>query len=506
MKKTLFVILSIIFILILFNTCNSHFSPIYYYQQMSRNNAASTNTAEPDIGGESILSADEDPFVYDAVSKPWNTPNYRGFTLDLDNDYVIAASFGLKNEPTYMLIKDDTWKINDPLRNEYYYNGTNTKAAGFNVSKVKYYMYKNMNPTFSSSSAYNKSDRLERFWFYRFTGSAGLDTDNYLIAIDSYSKLVFAFAIPVRWKTIVGIPAPMEWGAVELGWEASADSSTLNSQVKFAVDGFTYFYEYDPVGIVHSDGTIEIYPWCTSAIANDNSYAPIVEGGKIDLSRNIAAYGTPGRSPYMPIKVIEKNKIALQVQNLEIENISAKSFNDRTIGSDEYLNYAGFSYDMRIANIISDTETVNTIVSKDKPSLFFDSLLKVNIGETKSILSSIYTLDIQYEDKDKNSISISLDSKISMYDKKGISIGTEAILIDYDSPSINFTYDSTQDAFIFKDITGANNTKIVEYTQGFTLKKGETKVFYAVIEDTGIGENNGAEASGRIKLIYTLSY
>ena len=41
-------------------------------------------------------------------------------------------------------------------------------------------MYKNMNPTFSSTSAYNKSERLQRFWFYRFTGSAGLDTDNYL--------------------------------------------------------------------------------------------------------------------------------------------------------------------------------------------------------------------------------------------------------------------------------------------------------------------------------------
>ncbi|MBW5410203.1 hypothetical protein E6A50_07465, partial [Brachyspira hampsonii] len=115
-------------------------------------------------------------------------------------------------------------------------------------------------------------------------------------------------------------------------------------------------------------------------------------------------------------------------------------------------------------------------------------------------------LDIQYEDKDKNSISISLDSKVSMYDRKGISIGTETVITDYDSPSINFTYNSAQDAFIFKDITGANSAKIIEYTQGFTLKKGETKVFYAVIEDAGIGENNGAEASGRIKLIYTLSY
>lgn len=39
--------------------------------------------------------------------------------------------------------------------------------------------------------------------------------------------------------------------AVELDWEASADSTNFNNQIKFAVDGLTYFYEYDPVCIVH---------------------------------------------------------------------------------------------------------------------------------------------------------------------------------------------------------------------------------------------------------------
>ena len=165
MKNTIFVILSILFMAIFFNTCTRHFSPLYYYQEMSRSdNDISGDTDEPEVGGEGILSDAEDPFK----TGEWNREDYRGFTLDLDNEYVIAASFGLKNEPTYMLIKDDTWKPLDLSRNEYYYDGTNTKAAGFTVTKVKYYMYKNMNPTFSSTSAYNKSDRLNRFWFYRF--------------------------------------------------------------------------------------------------------------------------------------------------------------------------------------------------------------------------------------------------------------------------------------------------------------------------------------------------
>ena len=176
MRNTLFIVILLIFNLIFLNTCGSYFSPRYYYQQMGKSNNDSggngnngnNGTEEPDIGGEDILNPSEDPFK----TGEWNSPSYKGFTLDLDNEYVIAASFDDKNRPTYMLIKDDTWKLKDPLRNEYYYDGTNTKAAGFTVNKVKYYMYKNMNPTFSSSSAYNKSERLQRFWFYRFTGSA----------------------------------------------------------------------------------------------------------------------------------------------------------------------------------------------------------------------------------------------------------------------------------------------------------------------------------------------
>lgn len=505
MRNTLFIILSVLFMALFVITCSNSFNPRYYYQQIGNNNSEGEDIEEPDIGGEDILKPEEDPFYNYNNERPWNEENYGGFTLDLDNDYVIAASFGLKNEPRYMLIKDDTWKLKDSLRNEYYYNGTNTKAAGFVVNKVKYYMYKNMNPTFSSTSAYNKSKRLERFWFYRFTGSAGLETDNYLIAIDRYSKLVFAFAIPVKWKSILGIPAPMEWGSVELGWEASADSAALNEQVKFAVDGFNYFYEYDPVGIVLQNGDIKIYKWCSDSIANNNRYAPRVYGGKIDLDRPIADENIEnGRSPYMPIKVVEKNKMALQVQNLEIENISAKSFNDKIFGSDEYLDYAGFSYNIRIANTINGTEIFNTITFKEKPSLFFDSLFKVNIGETKSLLSTVYTLEMQYEDKDKNSISISLDSKISMYDEKNsLSIGNETIIIDENAPKINLSYDSTQDAFIYKNITGNNSDKIVDYTKNFILKKGETKKFEITIEDPTIGAD---EASGKIKLIYTLSY
>ena len=93
MKNTIFIILSILFMAIFFNTCTRHFSPLYYYQEMSRSdNDISGDTDEPEVGGEGILSDAEDPFK----TGEWNREDYRGFTLDLDNEYVIAASFGLK--------------------------------------------------------------------------------------------------------------------------------------------------------------------------------------------------------------------------------------------------------------------------------------------------------------------------------------------------------------------------------------------------------------------------
>lgn len=500
MKNTIFIILSILFMAIFFNTCTRHFSPLYYYQEMSRSdNDISGDTDEPEVGGEGILSDAEDPFK----TGEWNREDYRGFTLDLDNEYVIAASFGLKNEPTYMLIKDDTWKPLDLSRNEYYYDGTNTKAAGFTVTKVKYYMYKNMNPTFSSTSAYNKSDRLNRFWFYRFTGTAGLSTDNYLIAIDSYSKLVFAFAIPTKWKSILGIPAPIEWGAVELGWEASADSATLNEQVKFAVEGLTYFYEYDPVGIVLPTGEIKIYQWCLDSIAKNNRYAPRVYENNINLDRPIASEDIDyGRSPYLPIKIVEKNKIALQVQDLQIQNISAQSFVDKLSGKDEYTNYAGFSYDIRLGyNLNSDTINYNIIASKEQPSLFFDSLALVNVGETKSILSTVYTLDVQYEDTDE--VYFYLDASITMYDRtyKIPQIDNDTVLIEQNKPLIKFRYNKTQDMFVFDSSSG--DVSDVSFDKTFTLKKGEIKQFEITINNSSIGAN---DAEGSIKLIYSLTY
>lgn len=205
---------------------------------------------------------------------------------------------------------------------------------------------------------------------------------------------------------------------------------------------------------------------CIQSIANNNRYAPRVDGDPKDLKREAADYKKLGRSPHLPMKIIEKNKIALNIQNIEIENISAKSKR-----RNNYLSGAGFSYDIRAGYKLNTDQLVfNSISVKEKPRLFFDSLFRAASVETKSFISSAYTLDIQYENKDE--VYIGLDANITMYDKKITipQIQNDTVIINKDNPIINFKYDKSQNAFVFTDISGTDKVIIKEYSQNFILK------------------------------------
>ena len=332
--KKIYLLLLIVYVFII--SCGGHFfNPRYYYNKggTSSDNGNSGGNGEDIGGGEEGLSPDEDPF-----QKPeLNDPGYGGFEINLD-DMVIIASFDGQNRPSYRLEKrPSAWQLKDPSRKEYTYAGDPTSAGGTGISSVTYYMYKNFNPNYSSDSKYNQSERLNRFYFYRFTGKGGgvADLNNYLIAIDRYTKLVFAFAVPIEWKTIMpGFPkAPKEWGPVESGYEIDVDSGTKSF---FSKDGITYFYEYDPVGIVKSDGNILVYEWCLNSIGNRSKYGPQFDGTVGDTSRKVADYNGPGRSPYMPLKVSDS----------EASEDDAKKFEDdiKTLSDTEYKyrDYSGY--------------------------------------------------------------------------------------------------------------------------------------------------------------------
>ena len=489
-------------------SCGGHFfNPRYYYNNKFGNSSSSDGDDSIDIGGGGgNLSPEDDPF-YDNGERPWNKPDYGGFELDLDN-MVIEAYFDDNNRPTYSL-KQGKWIPLDPSRNEYYYDGENTSAAGYEMSSVKYYMYKAKNPTFKGDSSYNKSDRLNRFYFYKFYGEyMKVGTQNYLIAIDKYSKLVFAFAVPTKWKNMLVRYAPETWGSVELGWEAKYKENTQSS---FSVEGIQYFYEYDPVGIVHRDGTIEIYSWCSDSISK-NVYAPRVLGDKIDLDREIAREGiVNGRSPYMPIKVAETTKDTITITAKSMHNISARSKDVTWNSGSDSLDVAYLAYG--IGGIVyndvspSDIELYKDLYA-DKPSTgtLVSKLQEISVGNSIDINSG---KTYELKSIDSQSGYIDLASSIHKYndrmyfaDTAGFPNNGSGTIADREQIKLHLKYDKDRQLFYIESLTNTSSDTTVTYDTEFTLERGQTKELTIRYKWMKGNDPNGEE----VEVTYTLQF
>ncbi|ACN83369.1 hypothetical protein JQ824_01450 [Brachyspira hyodysenteriae] len=492
MKKIIFLLIILFVSFTFIISCGNYFNPRYYYN--NRGSSSEGNVPDnPDLGGGGEgLAPEDDPFQ----TGDWNRPDYGGFTLDLDN-LVIRADFDGNNRPTYRLEKG-TW---DPYpASNAYKNGGNLscEAGNFSIGSVTYYLYKGKNPNYSIDSKYNQSSRLERFYFYRLKGSsAGKDVNNYLICIDKYSKLVFAFAVPMAWENVLIKYMPISWGAVESGYEIYE----TGGEVYFnKTDGIQYFYEYDPVGIVHEDGTIEIYQWCSDSIGNNKLYGPRVEGNKIDLSRPIASKGVAGRSPYMPIKVEATVKDNVTIMAKSFKNISARSAEGYLSWSlkpqyDDIRDYGYFTYTISASAYNSEISdgTLTDIEHLDPRDSSLTGMIYVN--EVKKIDKNNYinfNSSKSFEIKNINeNVCIDLASRIFKYNTlKAIGItcidtdnfgkGGSGEVASKDMPKLKLKYDADNEQFVV-DIANSvmNNdglsTTISYYTPDFTLKRGETK-------------------------------
>ena len=249
---------------------------------MAYNKKPNKDITNPDV--EEPTDPDVDIPV-DPENDPFKDPEYsdpnKHFSASKFNAWEIRASFNNNNSPTYGFA-NGSWSRGDSTKNEYLKGGPNSSGGGHSITGVIYYLYKDKNPLFSPSSSYNTGEhgeRMKRFYFYRFKGKGGgvQALDNMLVAVDRYTKLVFAFAIPTKYKHVLGQAVPIAWGSV--------DTRVNNGKYKF--------YEYDPVGIIKENGSIELYRWYTSAMGSGN-YSPII--GSPD--REVSTYGSAGRSPY----------------------------------------------------------------------------------------------------------------------------------------------------------------------------------------------------------------
>lgn len=295
-------LLSISILLSVFFSCSHGFlkDPRLYNPKRT---TVQTVAPEPELQ----LTGGVDPF--DKIGEWYNNPDSNGdatnpetegFAAEEFNQIQIAGWFSDKNVPTYTMTKGDVWKEGDATKREYVHsNAPSTEGQGWSITGVTYYQYRGINPNYEATGNYNTSlqmtaaeepnPKLSRFYFYRFTGKGGgvQWLDNYLIAVDTYSKLIFAFSEPVEFSSM---GAPTKWDPT--------DNEAFYGQMY-------QFYMYDPVGYVlkNDDGTytVQLYQWFQDSLAAGNykanintAYTKIAEKrGKNDDGKDGA-----GKSPF----------------------------------------------------------------------------------------------------------------------------------------------------------------------------------------------------------------
>ena len=289
MKKFYLLILMISMFMM---SCGGHFfNPRYYYNK--KDSSSGSEQAPPvDIGGgDENIDPNEDPFKVG----DWNNIGYQ-FDGNKILEFLFAASFDGNNVPVYSFFKDGTqWVVSDALTAESKYNAKDgaNKAQGYEITGASFYRYDYKNPLVAPESSYNKSERMQRFLFYRIVGNAVIvPLNNYLIAVDTHSKLVFAYGKITKTGSAMGQAYPTAFEAVELHGDKRP------------------FYEYDPIGFMSYDAsqdkmTLTLYEEYQNEMAKDaNAYFPQVH----DASRGIAYYDGPtsaGRSPYYYVNVAD---------------------------------------------------------------------------------------------------------------------------------------------------------------------------------------------------------
>lgn len=187
------------------------------------------------------------------------------FSASKFNDWLLVATFDENNIPTLKFIEkteNKYWQLNNSETKEYTYKGKNSNAGIFFISSMQYYQYRGYNPLYSEKRNKDNADAIKRFYFYRFTGKGAgiISLDNSLIAIDTQSKYVYIYGIPIEENKIFGTEVPLKWGP--------SDTVYYNGAL-------IPFYKYDTVGHVNEDGTIVLYPsYQNSFLDKKNRYQP----------------------------------------------------------------------------------------------------------------------------------------------------------------------------------------------------------------------------------------
>lgn len=321
MKKLplLFIIFGILFV-----SCNmgmlGKYSDYYYYSP-DRNSGSDSGSGEdieiPDID----VDPEKDPFI----KGEWNKPDYKFDGAKFDT-WLLKVEFDGQNIPQYGFFDDGTQWTESHTKEGYPEVAFDAskhgwKAQGYGMNPLMIYRYNHKNPLVAADGDYNTSDRLDRFFFYRIVGKAVVvDLDQYLIAVDTYSKFVFAYAKVTSTTTVVGNKVPNGFGPVESYGEKR------------------FFYEYDPIGYVDENGTVTLYnSYKSEMLKGATDYFPSIHN-KADMTMATHSPGGDGRSPYY---VLDTGSLTPISPEEMLASLSGKTYSGRATQDVSYVDAAG---------------------------------------------------------------------------------------------------------------------------------------------------------------------
>lgn len=395
---------------------------------------------------------------------------YEFSTAKFDN-WKFKSNFSSSNVPEMEYSGTVTWDADQ-------YNGEDADAGGNKIKSMVYYRFRGKNPfglyKNEKYPVYNtegkptgkKEALMTRFVFYRFTGKGGgvADLDNYIVAVDMYSKLVFAFAKPIKFATLVGQQVPTEWASID-----KVEDGLKNT------DGRQYrFYEYDPAGYVTPDGNFHM----------TETYKNNLAAGKY-----IPAF--TGKSPYVGCGGIVSYEEPLS----GTLTVSAKYLKNASIPDESLWNPPEFTWDIRWRAYSGDEVPKWNSLEKQVT----DTNYQIKKGKQVDFTEKGESYPFK---GNKGPHVLELDSEITEVDN-----GPQAVInpddpvTKYEKPIVYLTYDSKTKCWtLASDATnGVYTNGPVSFTKNFTLTAGETKSFVLTLP-------GGSQNGGDMELCYELSW
>lgn len=406
MRKTHFLLFLVLISAFMMSCGRYSFNPRYYYGKNSSYSSDEDGVIDiPEVSPPKEIPAEEDPFK---VESEYNNPNYGGYNASKFDSWLFKASFRDDKLPIYTFFDDTAryWTAggmdwNSIPANYYLGKDGENEAQGYAIKNLTVYKYDKDNPLYDDKGYL--PGRMDRFRFYSINGVSGVASINaplkqYLIAVDTYSKFVFAFGKITGTESFMGQDVPSKFEAIEFHGDKKD------------------FYEYDPIGYVTITGEVAFYQhYIDEFVANPTSYTPKQHGYDNYAEHNKTK---PGKSPYVPLnsnteasdedKKKYEEDIKLYAKEYKYRNYSG--YQKSPTGEKDQIDleewkkagYLGLSLTLYTYNLSSDGNTL-TVTTEE-----FDSTSSSSKTYKLSMINSAYKATYTNISDPSDTLSISI--------------------------------------------------------------------------------------------------